>query len=57
MFFCTYGLWKTWLDKGLKSPVSEDPSTSNMVNRLKRCPKLKDSTFIIFIDLCEGSPG
>ena len=57
MFFCTYGLWKTWLDKGLKSPVSEDPSTSNMVNRLKHCPKLKDSTFIIFIDLCEGNPG
>ena len=23
---------KTWLDKCLKSPVSEDPSTSNMVN-------------------------
>ena len=23
---------KTWLDKCLKGPVSEDPSTSNMVN-------------------------
>ena len=23
---------KTWTDKCLKSPVSEDPSTSNMVN-------------------------
>ena len=26
---------KTWLDKCLKSPVSEDPSTSNMVNGTK----------------------
>ena len=23
---------KTWLDKSLKSPVSENPTTSNMVN-------------------------
>ena len=28
---------KTWLDKFLKSPVSEDPSTSNMVNVPKHC--------------------
>ena len=26
---------KTWLDKCLKSPVPEDPLTSNMVNVLK----------------------
>ena len=28
---------KMWLDKCLKSPVSEDPLTSNMVNRSKHC--------------------
>ena len=32
MYFRTYGLRKTWLFKYLKSPVSEDPSTSNMVD-------------------------
>ena len=32
MYFLTYGLGKTWLDKCLQSPVPEDPSTSNMVN-------------------------
>ena len=36
-FFLTYGLRKTWLDKCLKSPVSEDPSKSNMVNGPKYC--------------------
>ena len=28
---------KTWTDKCLKSPVSEDPSTSNMGNLQKQC--------------------
>ena len=37
MYFGTEELRKTWLDKCLKSPVSEDPSTSNMVNRTKCC--------------------
>ena len=32
MHFRTYGLRTRWLDKCLKSPVSEDPSTGNMVN-------------------------
>ena len=32
MHFPNYGLQKTWCDKYLKSPVSEDPSTGNMVN-------------------------
>ena len=41
---------KTWLDKCLKSFVSEDISTSNMVNGPKNCSNLHDSTFIIFID-------
>ena len=30
MYFLTYGLRKTRLDKSLKSPVSEDPWTNNM---------------------------
>ena len=32
MYFWTYVLPITWLDKRLKSPFSEDPSTSDMVN-------------------------
>ena len=54
MYFWTYGLRKTWLDKCLKSPVSEDPSTSNMVNGQKHCWNVEDSTFAIFIDPCAG---
>ena len=37
MYFLSYGLRKTWLDKYLKSPVSEDPPTSSMVNGSKHC--------------------
>ena len=32
MYFWTYVLPITWLDKRLKSPFLEDPSTSDMVN-------------------------
>ena len=32
MYFRNYGLQKTWLDRCLKSLVSEDPSIGNMVN-------------------------
>ena len=39
---------KTWLDKCLKSPVSEDPLTSNMVNVSNYCLNLHHNTFIIF---------
>ena len=46
---------KSWLDKCLKSPVSEDPSTSNMVNMPKHCRNLHHNTFIIFIDHCQGN--
>ena len=35
MYFRYYGLWKTWLDQRLKSPVSEDPLKSNMENAPK----------------------
>ena len=44
MFFRNYGLPKTWLDQCLKSPVSEDPSKSNMVNAPKHCSNLKDTS-------------
>ena len=37
MSFQNYGLRKTWLDKCLKSPVSEDPLTSNIGNGPKHC--------------------
>ena len=49
MYFWTYGLQKTWLDKCLKSPVSEDPLTSKTVNGPKHCSRLDGGTFIIFI--------
>ena len=55
MYFRNYGHRKKWLDKCLKSPISDDPSTSNMLNRQKHCYVLDDSTFTIFIDQCEGN--
>ena len=57
MYFWTYGLQKTWLDKCLKSPLSEDSLKSNMVKEEKLCSKLNDSTFTIFIDPCESNSG
>ena len=41
---------KSWLDKSLKSHVSEIHSTSNMVKVAKHCWNLHDRPFIIFID-------
>ena len=55
MAFQNFGLSRAWLDNCRKSPASEDPSTSNMVNEPKHCWNLNDSTFIIFIDKCEGN--
>ena len=55
MDFWTYGLRNTWLVKCLKSPVSEDPSTRNLVNGTKYYSKLDDSTFTTFIDPCEDN--
>ena len=37
MYFENYRLWRKWLDKCLKSPVSEDPSIRDMVNGSKNC--------------------
>ena len=57
MYFRTYWLRKTWLDKCLKSRVLEDPSRSNMVSGPKHCWNLNDSAFTIFIDPCESNSG
>ena len=57
MYFWTYGLQKMWLDKCLKSLISEDALTSDMVKGLKHGWNLTDSTFTIFIDPCEGYSG
>ena len=46
---------KTWLDKCLKSDVSEDPLTSNMVNGHKHSCIVDEGTFTIFIDHCESN--
>ena len=54
-YFWTCGLEKTWLDKCLKSPVSDDHSKSNMVNEPKSFSNMKDSTFTLSIDHCEGN--
>ena len=53
MYFRNYRLRKKWLDKRLKSYISEDPSTRDMVNGAKNCWNLKASTFTTFIDHCE----
>ena len=55
MYFRNYGSRKTLLDQCLKSPFSRDPSKSNMVNAAKHCWNVKDSSFTIFIDHCEGN--
>ena len=44
MYYRNYGLPKTWLHQCLKSPVSEDPTKSNMVNAPKHCSNLKDTS-------------
>ena len=41
---------KTLSDKRLKSPNSEDPSKSSMVNVSKKFLNLRHNTFIILID-------
>ena len=55
MYFGNYRLRKTWLDQCVKSPVSEDPSKSNMVNAPKHCSNLNDSPFTMFINNWEGN--
>ena len=55
MYFRNYGFRKRWLNQYLKSPSSEDPSKSSMVNGSKHCWNLNESIFTIFIDHCEGN--
>ena len=55
MHFMKYRLRKTWLEKCLKSRVSEDPSTDNKEYGSKHCSNLNDSTFTIFNNHFEGS--
>ena len=55
MYFRNSSLPKTCLDKGLKSPVSENPLTGNLVNSPKHCRNLDDSTFAIFIEKSGGN--
>ena len=55
MYFWTCGLQKTRFDKCVKSPFSEDPSTSNIVNGKKDFSKLNYSTFKLFIAAFERS--
>ena len=57
MYFSTDGLRKTWIDKFLKSPISQALVTRKMVKRAKHYPKLNDSTFTIFLDPCESNKG
>ena len=55
MYFPSYEHRKTWLDKCLKSPVSENPLTDNLVNGPKHSFNLNHSTFAVFIDCSEGN--
>ena len=53
MYFPNYGLRKRYLDKCLKSDVSEDPSTSNMEDGPKHCSNVQDGTFTILRNHCQ----
>ena len=55
MYFSSCRLWKISWHKCLKSLVSRDTSTSDMVNGPKDGSTLKTSTFTIFIDHSEGN--
>ena len=54
MYFRKCRLRKTGLDKCLKSRVSEDPETENMLNGLNHCCNLNGITFTIIIKHFEG---
>ena len=55
MYFRNYRLEKTWLDKCLKSCVSQDSSTDNMANGSKHCCNVYDNTFTRIINHCAGN--
>ena len=51
MYSRKYWLRKTYLDKCLKSRISEDPSTNNLENGSKHCCNRSDSSFIMLIKI------
>ena len=55
MYFRNYVLRKTWLNKSLKSPLSEDPSGNNMLRGTKYFWNLSSTTVTIFFKNCEGN--
>ena len=55
MYFWNYTLWYTCLNECVKSTISEDPSTWDIVNSPKHCWNLIAKTLAIFIDHCESS--
>ena len=50
MYYRNYGLQKTWLHESLKSPVSADSLTDNMINGPKHCFNLNYNPFTISIN-------
>ena len=48
MYLGNYGLQKTWLEKCLKGPVSEHPSTINMLKGPKHCLNLPTASLSYF---------
>ena len=54
MYFRNYGLAKKGLDQYPKSPVSQCPSTSNMVTAKKHLPNYHCGSFITLIDHRSG---
>ena len=55
MYIRNYRLRKKCLDKCLRSAVSEDPFTDNMVNGSKHFYNLNKSTVSFCIDRYEGN--
>ena len=55
MYFGNYGFRKTLLEKCLKSRASEDPSTSKIINGIKQCGNMNDTSFTIFLDQYESN--
>ena len=55
MYLRKYEFQKTSLDKCLKSRVSEELSTSNMVNGIKQGWYMNETTFTIFVDHYESN--
>ena len=53
MYWRNYVLRKAQLDKCLRRPVSEDSTTSNMLNDPKHCWNLYERNFIKFTDQCK----